>query len=59
MLKKIIQTFSQIFPLLSSLEKEKLLSFGEGLAFKVNEAEKARQEPKEQNKSEPEMAAAN
>ena len=38
--EKIILTFSQIIPFLSNLEKEKLLSFGEGLAFKVNEANK-------------------
>ncbi len=37
---KIIQTFSQLFPFLSNLEKEKLLSFAEGMAFKVNEEER-------------------
>ncbi len=31
--KKILETFGQIIPKLSELEREKLLSFGEGMAF--------------------------
>lgn len=31
--KKILETFGQIIPTLSELEREKLLSFGEGMAF--------------------------
>lgn len=35
--KKILDTFGKIIPDLSEIEKEKLLSFGEGMAFKVNQ----------------------
>ena len=31
--KKILETFERIIPTLSELEREKLLSFGEGMAF--------------------------
>lgn len=34
--KKILETFGKIIPSLSELEKEKLLAFGEGMAFKAN-----------------------
>ena len=34
--QKIIRTFVKMFPDLSALEKEKLLSFGEGIAFAKN-----------------------
>lgn len=33
--KKILETFGEVLPKLSELEKEKLLSFGEGMAFKA------------------------
>ena len=33
--KKILETFSEVLPKLTELEQEKLLSFGEGMAFKV------------------------
>lgn len=33
--KKIMETFARILPGLSDLEKEKLLAFGEGMAFKA------------------------
>lgn len=42
--KKILETFGKVIPLLTELEKEKLLSFGEGMAFK---AEKQREQPKQ------------
>lgn len=35
--KQIMDVFSQIVPKLSELDKEKLLAFGEGLAFKVKQ----------------------
>lgn len=35
--KKIMETFGRIIPQLSDLEKEKLLAFGEGMAFKVDQ----------------------
>lgn len=35
--RKILDTFRKIIPKLSDLEKEKLLSFGEGMAFKVDQ----------------------
>lgn len=31
--KKIMETFKNLLPVLSEIEKEKLLSFGEGMAF--------------------------
>ena len=36
--EKIIETFRKAIPFLSTLEKEKLLSFGEGIAFKIGRA---------------------
>lgn len=38
--KKILETFEKVIPELSELEKEKLLSFGEGMAFKSQELKK-------------------
>lgn len=35
--KKILETFGKVVPELSELEKERLLAFGEGLAFKVGQ----------------------
>lgn len=34
--KQILETFEKVFPDLSEVEKEKLLSFGEGMAFMKN-----------------------
>ena len=34
--KKILETFEKIVPNLSEMDQERLLSFGEGLAFKVD-----------------------
>lgn len=34
--KQILKTFERIIPRLSEAEKEKLLSFGEGMAFVKN-----------------------
>lgn len=31
--KKILETFEKVLPELNELEREKLLSFGEGMAF--------------------------
>lgn len=31
--KKILDTFGKVIPRLSEMEREKLLSFGEGMAF--------------------------
>lgn len=31
--KKILETFEKVLPEMSEIEKEKLLSFGEGMAF--------------------------
>ena len=31
--KKILETFEKVLPELSEMEREKLLSFGEGMAF--------------------------
>ena len=41
--KKIMETFGKVIPDLSETEKERLLAFGEGIAFK-NEQLKAEQE---------------
>lgn len=35
--KKILNTFGRVIPELSELEKERLLAFGEGMAFKVDQ----------------------
>lgn len=32
---KILETFGKVIPELSDLEREKLLAFGEGMAFKT------------------------
>lgn len=42
--EKIIETFRKAIPFLSTLEKEKLLSFGEGIAFKAAQQREAAQE---------------
>lgn len=41
--KKILETFGKVIPDLSEMEKERLLAFGEGIAFKSEQikAEKA------------------
>lgn len=38
--KKILLTFARAFPNLTELEKERLLSFGEGMVFKTSEKTK-------------------
>ena len=38
---KILKTFAEIIPRLSELDKERLLMFGEGMKFKVEEQAKA------------------
>lgn len=35
--KKIMETFARVIPVLSEVEKEKLLAFGEGMAFKADQ----------------------
>lgn len=46
--KKILETFGKVIPDLSEMEKEKLLSFGEGMAFmKGKEKQKEREESNE------------
>ena len=45
--KKILETFGKVIPNLSDMEKEKLLSFGEGMAFM-----KGKQKAEESNQSE-------
>ena len=37
--KKIMETFQKVIPKLSEIQKEKLLSFGEGMAFKTIQQE--------------------
>lgn len=37
--QKILETFGKVLPELSDLEREKLLSFGEGMAFAKGAAE--------------------
>ena len=41
--KQIMETFGKIIPQMSELEKEKLLSFGEGMVF-MKEKQRAEQE---------------
>lgn len=38
--KKILETFMVLFPKLSEIDKERLLCFGEGMAFKTSETAK-------------------
>lgn len=38
--REILKTFEEVIPELTELEKEKLLSFGEGMAFKAQELKK-------------------
>lgn len=40
--KEILKTFEKVSPDLTELEREKLLSFGEGIAFKTAEQKKQR-----------------
>ena len=35
---KILETFEKVLPSLSELERERLLAFGEGMAFKAESA---------------------
>ena len=39
--EKILESFAEIIPRLSELDKERLLMFGEGMKFKVVEQAKA------------------
>lgn len=43
--KKILETFGKVIPRLSEIEKEKLLMFGEGIAFKVEQQGQAEPKP--------------
>jgi hypothetical protein len=38
--KKILETFEKVIPKLDEMQKERLLGFGEGMAFKIEEQEK-------------------
>lgn len=43
--KKIVNTFKRVFPYLTEMEKERLLIFGEGMAFfKGMEQKEAKEE---------------
>lgn len=35
--QKVIETFGKVLPHMNELEKERLLAFGEGIAFKVEQ----------------------
>lgn len=35
--KKVLLTFAKAFPYLTVVQKEKLLSYGEGIVFKTNQ----------------------
>lgn len=39
--KKILEAFSKTIPQLTDLDKERLLAFGEGIAFKANQLREA------------------
>ena len=41
--QKILETFGKVIPEMSELEKEKLLAFGEGMAFAKNQEAAAKQ----------------
>lgn len=38
--KKILETFEKVIPKMSEMEKEKLLSFGEGMAYMKDQQQK-------------------
>ncbi len=38
--EKIIDTFKKVIPVLDDKQKERLLGFGEGMAFKADQQEK-------------------
>lgn len=44
--KKIIETFKKVVPDLSDNDKERLLSFGEGMAFAIDKQKKEREDSK-------------
>ena len=44
--KKILETIGKVIPDLSEMEKEKLLSFGEGMAFMKDRQKKEESEKK-------------
>ena len=44
--KKILETFGKVIPDLSEMEKEKLLSFGDGMAFMKDRQKKEESEKK-------------
>lgn len=46
--KKILETFGKVIPDLSEMEKEKLLSFGEGMAFMKDKQKKGEDEKKDE-----------
>lgn len=45
--QKILETFGKVLPEMSEMEKEKLLSFGEGMAFLKGQQKKDNDAPKE------------
>lgn len=45
--KEILKTFEKVIPTLTELEKEKLLSFGEGIAFKTKDNNEKRMQEKQ------------
>jgi hypothetical protein len=44
--KQILETFGKVIPKLSEMEKEKLLSFGEGMAFMKDKKKEGEKEGK-------------
>ena len=50
--KKILETFGKVIPDLSEMEKEKLLSFGEGMAFMKDKQKKGEGEKKDESGNE-------
>lgn len=44
--KKILKTFEKVLPEMSEIEKEKLLSFGEGMAFMKDKENKEKDDKK-------------
>lgn len=39
--KQILETFGEVIPNLSEIDQEKLLAFGEGMAFKVRQEQES------------------
>lgn len=45
--KRILENFEKSMPYMTQMEKEKLLSFGEGMAYVASKRQEGQQEPED------------